>query len=63
MPSSSSSSSSSSFLHSGKYKVRIYAGFEKKWKTVTIDDYIPIKPDGMPKFAQPHYNELWYVNI
>ena len=45
----------------GKYQVRIYSGFEKKWKTVTIDDFIPVKKDGMPKFAQPHYNELWVM--
>jgi len=47
----------------GKYTVRLYDSFEKRWKLVTVDDLFPCKkaaaPPYTPVFAQPPGRELW----
>eukprot|EP00037_Helgoeca_nana_P024456 m.259936 g.259936 ORF g.259936 m.259936 type:complete len:514 (+) comp26643_c0_seq19:30-1571(+) len=51
------------FTERGKYTIRLYDSFEKKWKFVTVDDIFPCeaatKPPYKPVFAQPPGRELW----
>lgn len=50
----------------GKYKVRLFDVQEDKWKTIVVDDYIPVDAAcwendkiAKPKFSKPNGNELW----
>jgi calpain-15 len=43
----------------GIYRVRICKDGE--WITVTIDDYFPCSPQGLPIFSRSHGNELWVL--
>jgi len=50
----------------GKYKVKLFDVQEEKWKTLVVDDYIPVDADSWnnhkvakPKYTQPNGNELW----
>ncbi|KAG2436222.1 hypothetical protein HXX76_006533 [Chlamydomonas incerta] len=45
----------------GRYKMRLYDGTRKKWRSVTIDDWIPCGADGQPLFAKPNGDEAWVV--
>lgn len=56
----------------GKYTVRLYDGFDRKWRKITVDDYFPVHRLGFGDdpapgsqlavktlFAQPNGRELW----
>jgi len=61
----------------GKYHIRLYDLQEKKWKTVTIDDFVPCVADkndpegvrrgkdGMPQasYAKPNGREIWVMML
>eukprot|EP00931_Biecheleriopsis_adriatica_P021725 TRINITY_DN14128_c0_g3_i2.p1 TRINITY_DN14128_c0_g3~~TRINITY_DN14128_c0_g3_i2.p1 ORF type:complete len:631 (+),score=113.70 TRINITY_DN14128_c0_g3_i2:38-1894(+) len=61
----------------GKYHVRLYDLQEKKWKVITVDDFVPCRADkqdpdgvkrdknGMPMamYAQPHGREIWVMML
>jgi len=48
----------------GKYKVRIYDPFKKKFVKVIVDDRIPCKKGTkQPRFMKPNGNELWAILI
>eukprot|EP00928_Gymnodinium_smaydae_P064756 TRINITY_DN48022_c0_g1_i1.p1 TRINITY_DN48022_c0_g1~~TRINITY_DN48022_c0_g1_i1.p1 ORF type:complete len:490 (-),score=64.70 TRINITY_DN48022_c0_g1_i1:262-1731(-) len=50
----------------GKYVVRLYDGQAEKWRSITIDDYVPCDKDAYekkgeykPLYTQPNGNELY----
>jgi len=52
----------------GKYTVRLFDGQDECWRTITVDDFIPIDRRAWetnktvkPKFSQAHGNELWVL--
>eukprot|EP00916_Digyalum_oweni_P016854 GHVL01027663.1.p1 GENE.GHVL01027663.1~~GHVL01027663.1.p1 ORF type:complete len:453 (-),score=81.63 GHVL01027663.1:342-1700(-) len=52
----------------GKYHVRLFDPIKRKWKIITIDDYLPIdkkiwekNKKVVPKFSNPSGNEIWVM--
>ena len=43
------------------YQVRLFDKHSHRWRTLTIDDRIPVTDDGKPYFSNPHGNELWVL--
>lgn len=44
---------------SGKYRIRLYDWQQKRFVTLTIDDYLPTKGGTTALFAQPQGREIW----
>jgi calpain-15 len=45
----------------GSYTVKLYNYGTDDWEDVTIDDYIPVGPDGTPAFTKPNGDEMWVM--
>jgi hypothetical protein len=43
------------------YQIRLYDQDKRRWRTLTLDDRIPVRDSGDPYFTQPHGNELWVL--
>ena len=43
------------------YQVRLFDKHSHRWRTLTIDDRVPVRSDGAPYFSNPHGNELWVL--
>jgi calpain-15 len=46
----------------GKYKIRMYDGIKKQWRTIVIDDWVPVsRANGQAIFAKPNGDEAWVL--
>jgi hypothetical protein len=43
------------------YQIRLYDANKRRWRTLTIDDRVPVRENGDPYFTKPHGNELWVL--